>query len=345
MTIRAQEALLINVGIIGAGGITRSHRAAWVKLDNARVVAVSDLDGDRARDTAEFVGAEQWTTDYHELLQRDDIDAVDICTTESTHGFIAVDAADAGKQIMVEKPIATTIQDADKIIEAAARNKVTLMVAHSHRFFDHTKTAKDSIDAGDIGQPVYIRWTSTSDSWKQDWTGNRVSAGATGGNIITNGCHMTDLLNHLMGAQPVSVYCQARNITSPHLEMNDFFIMTIKYDNGAIAAVEAARALVPRGSSHFAFNIIGTEGELTLGPHIGGSMYQREWLYNAGGLQFQNGTFQTGFDREIAAFVRTLEEGSSPPITGEQGKMALAVCIAAERSLKTEDAVQIAEVL
>jgi myo-inositol 2-dehydrogenase/D-chiro-inositol 1-dehydrogenase len=74
-------------------------------------------------------------------------------------------------------------------------------------------------------------------------------------------------------------------------------------------------------------------------------MYQREWVYDSSGLQFQAGTFQTGFDREIAAFVKTLEEGSPPPITGEQGKMALAVCLAAERSLETEDAVQIAEVL
>ena len=327
---------MINIAMIGTGGIARTHRAAWRKLENARIVGVSDLFPDRAKAAADEVGAERWTTDYMELLQWDEVDAVDICTTEATHGQIATDAAEHGKHILAEKPIATTLEDADKIIAAAAKSKVRLMVAHTLHFYDYSRAAKDAIDSGEIGTPVYMRFCAGGGFWKQDWTGNRISPGATGGNVVTNGVHLADLCNWWMGARPVSVYGQARNLTSAHLEMDDYFIFTIKYDNGAIAVGEISRANMPRSNTFKSITLIGTEGELTTGTE-----QESQWLYSDAGLDFLGLDIQHGFDREIREYAACLEEDKPPPVSGEEGRLALEVCLAGERSMRSGEVVHL----
>ncbi|MCX8213419.1 MAG: Gfo/Idh/MocA family oxidoreductase [SAR202 cluster bacterium] len=128
---------MLGVGVIGAGGVAKNHISAWLKLESAKVLAVADADPKRAKEAAAALGITRWTTDYLELLGWDGVDAVDICTTEATHGRIASDAAGAGKHVLVEKPIATTLEDSDRIILAAHSAGVRLMVAHTYHFYDH----------------------------------------------------------------------------------------------------------------------------------------------------------------------------------------------------------------
>lgn len=328
---------MLGVGLIGAGGVAESHLLAWLKRDNAKIVGVADVDPKRAAEFAAAAGIERWTVDYSELLEWDDIDTVDVCTTEATHGRIASDVAEAGKHVLVEKPIATTLDDADRIIEAASRNHVQLMVAHSHHFFDYSIIAKAAIDSGEIGTPVYMRFSSGGGFWRQDWTGNRINPGDTGGNILTNGVHVTDLCNWWMDARPVSVYAQARNLTSSYLEMNDYFMITIKYDNGAIAVTDLSRANMPRSNQFSSITVLGSEGEITTG-----TKYDSQWLYSDAGLEFIRLDYQHGFDREIREFASSILEGRVPPVTGEQGRVALEICLAAERSIRNGEIVELA---
>jgi predicted dehydrogenase len=321
---------VIGVGLIGAGGVAKNHIAAWLKRDNAKVVAVADADPERAAKAAAALGIERWTTDYLELLGWDGVDAVDICTTEATHGRIASDAAMAGKHVLVEKPIATTLVDSDRIIAASHGAGVQLMVAQTYRFYDHTVSAKAIIDSGEIGDPVYVRFSAGGGFWRQDWTGNRISAADTGGNVVTNGVHATDLCNWWIGARPISVYGQARNITSSHLEMDDYFMITVKYDNGAIAVMDLSRANKPRSAQWASVTIFGTDGEITTG-----GQRDTQLVHSDDGLRTFVLDLQHGFDREIAAFVTCIQDGSTPPVTGEQGRLALEMCLAAEQSIRT----------
>ncbi|GIT16337.1 MAG: hypothetical protein CM1200mP37_9180 [Chloroflexota bacterium] len=101
---------MLNVVLIGVGAVSKSHISAWLKQENARVIGVADFFADRAEAAAKFLGAEKWSDDYRDLIDSDDVDAVDICVTEAAHVDVATDAENAGKHILVEKPISTTLQ-------------------------------------------------------------------------------------------------------------------------------------------------------------------------------------------------------------------------------------------
>ena len=326
--------MVLGVGLIGAGGVAKNHISAWLKLENATVVAVADADPKRAKEAAAALGITRWTTDYLQLLGWDGVDAVDICTTEATHGRIGSDAAGAGKHVLVEKPIATTLEDSDRIILAAHNAGVRLMVAHTYHFYDHSVSAKEVIDSGEIGYPVYVRFSAGGGFWRQDWGGNRISPADTGGNVVTNGVHATDLCNWWIGARPISVYAQAQNITSSHLEMDDYFMITIKYDSGAIAVVDLSRANVPRSAQWASITILGTDGEITTG-----GQRDTQLVHNDDGLRTFGLDIQHGFDREIAAFVSCVLDRATPPVTGEDGRIALEMCLAAEESIRTGEVV------
>ncbi|MBI3942933.1 MAG: Gfo/Idh/MocA family oxidoreductase [Chloroflexi bacterium] len=329
---------MIKVGLIGAGGVSRNHQAAWLKLKNAEpqaeIIGVADLVPERAQAAATRLGISHWTTNYFELLDWADVTAVDICTTENTHAQIAVDAAIRGKHILVEKPLTTTLNDADHLLETVDKHGVSLMPAHTHRFYDYSRSAKNTIDSGEIGTPIYIRYCSGGGFWRQDWSGNRISPVETGGNVLTNGVHIADLANWWLGAKPISVYAQARNLTSSHLEMYDYFMMTIKYDNDATAVIEMSRANMPRANSFMSISVLGTEGEI-----ISGTEHTSQWLHDDDGFKFVGPDNQNGFDREIRAFANALTHNETPPVTGAAARLAVAMCLAAERSIQSGEVI------
>lgn len=147
----------IGVGIIGLGVAGSLHAASYAAIpDKARIVAICDRN-EKALKTAVSVYGGKAYTDYHDLLARGDIDAVDICLPHHLHAEAAVAAAKAGKHLLVEKPIAITMEDADRIIEAARRARVKLMVAENHTFTPAHRLAKELVDQGRIGRIFVAR--------------------------------------------------------------------------------------------------------------------------------------------------------------------------------------------
>ncbi|HID05964.1 MAG TPA: Gfo/Idh/MocA family oxidoreductase, partial [Armatimonadetes bacterium] len=133
-------------GIIGAGVWGETHAMTYSAHPDAELVMVCDLDAERARTIAENYNAREWTTDYENLLARDDIQAVSIVTPDFAHREIAVAAAQAGKHILVEKPLATTIEDCEAIINAAKQANVKLMVDFHNRFNPPHIRVKEALD-------------------------------------------------------------------------------------------------------------------------------------------------------------------------------------------------------
>ena len=328
---------MLKVAMIGAGHVSRAHRLGWLKLSNAKVIGVSSRDPERARAAAADVGAQRWTTDYNELLRWDDVDAVDICTTEYSHAPIAIDAAEYGKHILVEKPMTSTVEDADRLLEATSRNGVSLMVAHTHRFYDYSQAAKTIIESGEIGTPVYLRNCSTEGYWKQDWTGTMADTSKTGSNILHSAVHIIDLFNWWLGVRPVSIYAQGRDLTSSQLSgVYDYSLITIKYENGAIAVTERSQANHPRSSKFRSITILGTQGEIQSGTTLGA-----QWSYGEDGLSMIESGNQHAFSDVIREFTTSLEEGRPPMVTGEQARRAVAMCEAARRSIEAGEAIDL----
>ena len=325
--------------MIGAGHVSRAHRAGWAKLDNAKVIGVSSRDPQRAKAAAADPGAQRWTTDYTELLNWDEVDAVDICTTEYSHASIAIDAAEHGKHILVQKPMTTSVEDADRLLEATAKAGVSLMVAHSHRFYDYSQAAKSIIDSGEIGTPVYLRNCSTDGYWNQDWTGSMADPSKTGSNILHSAVHIVDLFNWWLDVRPISIYAQGSDLTSPQLSgVYDYSLITIKYENGAMAVTERSQANHPRSSKFRSMTILGTQGEIQSGTPL-----SSQWMYSEDGLSMIEPGNQHAFYNVIREFATSVEEGRPPMVTGEQARRAVAMCVAARRSIETGEAIDLSE--
>lgn len=139
----------IRVAIIGCGGISRGHARGYLQSpDLFEVVACCDERGELAEERAQQLGAKFVTADYREVIASDDVDAVDICLPHHLHAEVAIAAAQAGKHVLVEKPIANTLDEANAMIEAAKKSGVVLMVAHNERYMPVYRKAKELVEQG-----------------------------------------------------------------------------------------------------------------------------------------------------------------------------------------------------
>ena len=191
----------IRAGLIGCGNIgAGAHAPAYAHVPDVCLVAVCDQVLERATAVAAETGADA-CQDYRQLLARDDIDMVDLCVPTAQHAPLAIGALKAGKHVLCEKPMARSLTEADAMVAVAQQTGLKLMIGHVRRF-DHRYTAiKAAIDAGDIGQPVYIRraerqWLPfPADAWF--W-----STKLGGGVILDIGVHIADLLRWYFGQNP-----------------------------------------------------------------------------------------------------------------------------------------------
>ncbi|MFQ5796402.1 MAG: Gfo/Idh/MocA family protein [Candidatus Bipolaricaulia bacterium] len=149
---------MLGIGIIGAGDIARRHAQGYLKnRDRARIVAIADIDPETTEDRAVQWGVKTYYTDYQELLDRDDIDAVSICTPNRLHAEMTIAAAESGKHVLCEKPIAICLDDADRMIAACEKRRVKLQIGHHFRFHPYFLKVKELIDARRLGRILSIK--------------------------------------------------------------------------------------------------------------------------------------------------------------------------------------------
>jgi predicted dehydrogenase len=334
----AQEATVLRVALVGCGGVGRNHLRALRRCERAAVVATVDVVPERARAAATESGA-RWTSDVADALQWPDVDAVDLCTPNATHAGIAVAAARAGKHLLIEKPLATTLADADRIVEAAQQHRVTLMVAHTHRFYAYTRAIRAALDAGEIGRPIYFRMAAGGGFWAADWRAWQLDAAISGGHVLHNGVHFMDLATYLLDDRPVRLYAQGHKRASAHLEIYDYFHVTVAYASGATAACDISRSAVPRGLGYRALLLLGDRGQVRIDWDD-----EQQLLLTEQGIELVGDDGQDGFDAMVDAWAASALGGGPPPVGGDAGRLAVAMSLAAERSLATGRAVRLDEV-
>jgi predicted dehydrogenase len=320
----------LGVGVIGAGFVANMHLAALRKIPGVRLVGVADVDPARAAAAVAGVPEARWTTRVAELLSWPEIDGCIVCTPNDTHVEIGLAVAQSDKHLLIEKPLAITLDGADRLIEAFAERHLVLMAAHTHRFYDYGRAIKAAIDAGDVGRPVYLRLAILGGWIWPDWRAWVIDPGRSGGHVLHNGVHLLDLAAWWLNAEPESVYVQGRKETSADLEIYDYLSMLVRFHGGATAVCEMSRANRPRSFAYRDVFVQGTSGALSLPWDA-----EQGLAFLEGGTSQLPGEGQTGFDREVTGWVAAMRGESSSPVTGQEARLAVAMAIAGEQSLRS----------
>jgi UDP-N-acetyl-2-amino-2-deoxyglucuronate dehydrogenase len=243
----------LRVAIIGCGKVAHLHAQALRLLPEAELVAVTDVDTDRAR-----AFAKQYSVESRGDLANAEV-AI-ICTPHPLHKASAIAAMNNGAHALVEKPLAATIADCDEMIEAAARNKVRLGAVSQRRFFEPIQRMKAAIDAGKIGRPVL--GTVNMFSWRDEayyksdpWRGRWDTEG--GGVLINQATHHLDILQWLMG--PIEeVSGLWANLNHPYIEVEDTALAMVRFHGGGLGSITVSLSQNP--GVHTKIHIHGSNG-------------------------------------------------------------------------------------
>ncbi|OLF18453.1 hypothetical protein BU204_05670 [Actinophytocola xanthii] len=250
----------IGILLVGAGFIADVHSAAVAASSRAHLAGIVDADPGRAAAFARSHGAVPYTVDLAEALAWPNVDAVVVCTPNDTHRRIGAQVAAAGKHLLIEKPLATTLADARALAaEFAAAGRV-LVAAHSHRHHAYGRAVKEAIEAGAVGRPRHARlailggwiWTGW-DAWAADPV-------RSGGHALHNGVHVLDLVTWWLGGDPVRVFARGRRQTAAELRIYDYLEMVVEYADGAVSVCEMSRAHRPGSFGLRELLVTGTGG-------------------------------------------------------------------------------------
>jgi predicted dehydrogenase len=253
-------ARVYHIGLVGAGNIARIHAAAIAQIPNAQVVAVCDTSEPACRAFSADHRVE-WTGDLEALLARDDLDIVNICTPSGTHADLAVRAAQAGKHLIVEKPIDVTLEAADRIIAAARENKVKLTGVFPYRFKQGAQNAKEAISEGRLGRLVlvdaYVKWYRSQDYYR-GWHGTWALDG--GGALMNQSIHSIDLIQWLGG--PVATVFGHTATLGHEMETEDTASAVLTFGSGALGVIQGATSCWPGDPARV--EVHGTRGTIVL---------------------------------------------------------------------------------
>ncbi|MBL6939879.1 MAG: Gfo/Idh/MocA family oxidoreductase [Alphaproteobacteria bacterium] len=256
---------MLKFGLVGCGRIAKRHAdiLATSQVAGACLAAVCDVAPERARRMGESVGVPHFGN-LHDMMKSCELDVVSILTPSGTHAQNVLELAPYGKHVVVEKPMALTLADADAMIAACLRNGIKLFVVKQNRFNVPVVKLRDALEAGRFGKlilgTVRVRWCRTQayydqDSWRGTWEQD-------GGVLANQASHHVDLLEWMMG-DVESVF--AKGITAlARVETEDTAIATLKFRSGALGLVEATTAVRPKDLEG-SISILGETGSVEIG--------------------------------------------------------------------------------
>lgn len=320
----------LGVGVIGVGTFGSLHAQIYGRLDACELRAVADINPERLAEVSSSLQVEGYS-DYRDLLKRADIDAVSICTTDEFHVEPAVAAANAGKHILVEKPLALTSQDCDTIIEAADASGVKLMVGHILRFDPRYVRAYKEIKNDKIGELVHLFARRNNPITNAKRLSRHTSV------LFFLGVHDVDFVNWCVGAKPKRVYAE---VTSKKLkDTPDTVLAVLAFPEGTIASLEVSWVLPESfpGGLDARFEAVGTSGAIYVNGGcesvaVAHERFERPELFYAPEL-FGD---RVGILRdELTSFIECVLCDTQPVVGGKDAKSAVEVLCAIKESFET----------
>jgi predicted dehydrogenase len=331
--------LPIRVAFIGSGGISNAHGQAFLKHpEMLKCVALCDVSQEniakRTEQLAPTGAKPRAFNDWKVMLKEmaGEIDAVDICLPHHLHCAAILDACEAKKHILCEKPMCMSLAEADKIAGAVSKSGVTYMSAHNQLFMPAVAEAKKMLDAGTIGK---VRWLRSQDCFRAGGEGGDPFRGSWraslstqgGGELIDTGYHPSYRLLHLAGSPAVSVQAQMGRYVQ-NIEGEDTASVTIRFANGAIGEIFTSWAFANPYGSH-QIHLIGEKGQ------IFGSENTLYHLPN-GAKELQKREYEpvNTFTAELLHFAECISQGKRPVHSVEEGRAVLELILRATESAR-----------
>lgn len=267
--------------LIGCGRISYNHLAA-AKANNLEIVGLCDLISENVEDKILKLslndGVKKYS-DYKKLVKELKPDLISICTESGNHAQIALDCIKEGINLIIEKPIALSIEDADKIIETAKEYNVVVSACHQNRFNKSIVKIREAIDKRRFGKLLYgtahIRWNRIREyydraSWRGTWQQD-------GGALMNQCIHNVDLLRWMMGNDIEEVFAYTDNLTHPYIEAEDLGIALIKFTNGSYGIIEGTTNVYPQNLEETLY-LFGEKGTVKAGGQSVNII--EEWLFS-----------------------------------------------------------------
>ena len=334
-------------GIIGCGMISDFHSAAIADIKNGKLVAVSSRKAENSQRLVDRYSIQAYS-DYNEMLNRDDIDIVCVCTPSGAHMEPAVAAAEAGKHVIIEKPLEITLERCDAIIESCEKANVRLCAIFNSRFSDASQLVKDTVSSGRLGQltlgDAYVKWYRSQDYYDSgDWRGTMELDG--GGALMNQSIHAIDFLQYVMG--PVeSIQAFTDTLAHKRIDVEDVAVAALRFKNGALGVVEGTTAVYPGSLKKFEFS--GTKGTIVLEEEdIITWEFEKEEPEDAeikqqftekksggGGASDPRAINNDNHRRQMINLIQSIENNIPHLVDGREGRKAVEIILAIYQSSK-----------
>jgi len=335
----------IRVGQVGAGFISEVHNKSLKTLPDVKVVALHDVDEERGKSFCRKFGVPDFIKSFDELSARKDVDVITLGVPNYLHAELCIKAAQAGKHVICEKPLALTNEDAARMIEICRNQGVVLGYAEELCYAPKFVKAKEIVDLGGIGNVFFVKQAEKHGGPYSPWFFQADSAG--GGILMDMGCHSLEFCRWMLGKPAVkSVYCQADIFAYKDIiELDDHVILIVEFEGGKLALAESSWTL--KGGMISIAEVHGTKGVIHANLLQDGyglkvfseEGYGEEDFDKAGSMGWHHPDWewlwQNGYPQEMADFVNCIRNGGSPIESGVDGKVILEIMTAGYLSAAT----------
>ncbi len=333
----------MNIGVIGAGRIGMVHAESLAhRGPGARLAAIADVDPDTARTAAERFGIPRAVSDHRAMLEDPAIAAVSICSSTDTHARLIIEAAESGKHIFCEKPIAHDLGEIDRALAAVDAAGVKLQIGFNRRFDANFQRVRQAIASGEIGEPSLLHIISR-DPAPPPISYIRVSGGMFLDMII----HDFDMARFLIGAEVAEVYAVAGVRVDPAIgEAGDVdtAIITLKFENGVLGVIDNSRRAAYGYDQRV--EVLGSLGSASVGNNYpnAASISDAQSVRRDLPLNFFMDRYAESYTAELRAFVDAVRNDTPVPVSGRDGRIPVVMGLAATLSHREGRPVALSEI-
>jgi len=338
--------------LIGCGRISTNHIKAVVN-NKLELVAVCDVVSERmenvlAKHDLQNDATIKRYTDYKKMIEENQFDLISIATESGLHGEIAIYCIEHGIHVIIEKPMAMSLEEADRIIALSEEKGVKVAACHQNRFNIAVQEMRQALETGRFGKlshgSIHVRWNRNKDYYTQaPWRGTW----AQDGGALMNQCiHGIDLLRWMLGDEVESVYGVTRQQFHHYLEAEDIGMAVVKFKNGAVATIEGTTNVYPQNLEETLY-LFGEKGTVKLGGKSTNNIDVWDFAdeteadtQNKGLEEVTSNVYGNGHTSLFADMMQAIEEDRAPYVDAYAGRRALEMVLAIYKSQKTGEVVK-----